>query len=77
MYNALHHSEVLVDCLKVEEGRRKQLTRSHISAEDPDSILTNLMVVVDSIPTLGTIKIITQGTQINVVIDNQTYRLSI
>ncbi|XP_067933161.1 extracellular matrix organizing protein FRAS1-like [Watersipora subatra] len=45
--------------LQVAEGQRKQITKVHVSAEDPDSILTNLMVVVDSVPTLGLIKIIT------------------
>jgi len=53
----------------VEEGRRKQLTKTHISAQDPDSILTNLMVVVNAVPTLGTLKIITSGVSTGYALD--------
>jgi hypothetical protein len=46
---------------QVEEGRRKQFTKQNIMASDDDSILTNLMVIIDSVPTLGQLKIITSG----------------
>lgn len=49
---------------QVGEGERQQLTQQHISATDPDSILTNLMVVIDSVPTVGVLKMITVGEAI-------------